>query len=500
MVNLRLTACAAMFTLCAIPYASAQPPLDAVKRAKQATAFVEVEEADGIAEGTAFCIDPVGLFITNAHVVKDQKPGGRIMLVIRSGDDDQVKTPANVLKIDESKDLAILQAAHPGKVSSLNIGSDDGLVETTPVVAFGYPFGKDLALKEGDFPSITVSTGHVTALRKLEGDLASIQLDASLNEGNSGGPVIGPNGDVIAIVMEGIPGSGINMAIPITYLKSFMNSLTISFTPPVPKPGHPKAKLEFKVQLLAPPKGTAKASVEVTLTSKEDGTRNFILNSEDGKIYTAQIGLLSTEATKTPSSINYKIAVVSAGKVIASDDGKIGLDDAAEETAAVGGAAPATRRFGRELIVSCLDSNDIRRFDAQTGQYLGTFAIGNGIQGPQDIQWGPGNIVYVCSAYTHSIRRFNGTTGEFLGAFVPDKSGGLNDAIGLAFGADGNLYVCSYWSSEVKEYSGKNGEFLGNFVTKGSGGLDRACFGRFRSGMIWQLYVYENNNNNLHAA
>jgi S1-C subfamily serine protease len=80
----------------------AQLPIEAVQRTKQATAFVTVELADGVAEGSAFCIDASGLFVTNAHVVEDQKPGGRLTLILHSGEGDQVVLPDNVV-IDNSE-------------------------------------------------------------------------------------------------------------------------------------------------------------------------------------------------------------------------------------------------------------------------------------------------------------------------------------------------------------------------------------------------------------
>ena len=46
-----------------------QQTIEAIQRAKQASALVSVEETDGVAEGSSFCINSSGLFITNAHVV-----------------------------------------------------------------------------------------------------------------------------------------------------------------------------------------------------------------------------------------------------------------------------------------------------------------------------------------------------------------------------------------------------------------------------------------------
>jgi mono/diheme cytochrome c family protein len=307
----------------------AQPPLETVQRTKQATAFVTVELADGIAEGSAFCIDASGLFVTNAHVVEDQKPGGRLLLVLHSGESDQVVLPANVVKLDKDKDLAILQIVHPKNLVALTLGNSNELVETMSVVAFGYPFGTDLALKDGDYPSISVSTGHITSLRKVDGALTLVQLDASLNEGNSGGPIIDSKGEVVAIVMAGIPGSGVNMAIPVSYLHSVVNSLSIVFTPPVAKAGHLHDDQDFRIELLS--QGAAakeRAAVEITLSSKETGKRTIKMETSDGRIYMAQAPLLGERPTKIPDTITYQITATRAGMLIASEDGWIPLEDA----------------------------------------------------------------------------------------------------------------------------------------------------------------------------
>ena len=141
---------------------------------------------------------------------------------------------------------------------------------------------------------------------------------------------------------------------------------------------------------------------------------------------------------KIPHNTGYRITATRGGKIIATEDGLIPLDN----LEATGGSSG---RGAKELIVSCLDLNDVRRFDAATGQYLSTFASGNGLKGPGDMQWGPDGNLYVATAYTNSVVRFNGRTGQFIDEFVPDGSGGLNNATGLVFGPDGNLYVTSTW-------------------------------------------------------
>jgi hypothetical protein len=306
-------------------YCKADIPLEIVQRAKLATALVEVEEHEDVGEGSAFCIDTNGLFVTNAHVVEDLRPGGKLMLVLHSGEPEQVKLAARVVSVDMDNDLAILQAARPTKLTRLTLGSDDGLAETMPVAAFGYPFGSDLALKDGDFPNITVSTGHITSLRKVNGKLSVIQLDASLNPGNSGGPILNDKGEVIAIVMEGIPGSGINLAIPVRNLRSLLARTNIAFVPPVVRIDHLKDPQEFRVQLLTP-RGSESVEVVITLNPGAKDERSFRATTTDGRNFTVSASILP--ADKRPSDLQITVDGGSYRVVAHTPDTKIRVGDA----------------------------------------------------------------------------------------------------------------------------------------------------------------------------
>ena len=89
------------------------------------------------------------------------------------------------------------------------------------VVAFGFPLAGGPAPGRDGRPSISVNAGSITALRRQEGRLKEIQLDAELNPGNSGGPVLDGHGKVIGVVRSGMVArglgrTGINQAIPVS--------------------------------------------------------------------------------------------------------------------------------------------------------------------------------------------------------------------------------------------------------------------------------------------
>ena len=203
--------------------------VEIVKAAKPATALIDLKPH----YGSAFCVHPSGLFITNEHVVRTAGPSTGVTLVLDAGMKSQKVLKGKVLRTSKEMDLALVQAEDADKLPSLALGMDDNLDELAEIIAFGFPFGIALA-KDGKYPSISVNVGSITSLRRAgtDGDLHRIQLDAVLNPGNSGGPVLDKSGKVVGVVVSGIQGAGINMAIPVSHVKKFAAKPDIVFTPP----------------------------------------------------------------------------------------------------------------------------------------------------------------------------------------------------------------------------------------------------------------------------
>ena len=218
-----------------------------VERGKQATALVVIGNREEF--GSAFCIASSGFFVTNQHVVANAG-NDKVTLVVNAGEAGQKVITAKVLEVDKEADLALLQAAAPGPFTALPLGSVQGLVETQPVAAFGYPFGPDLAMSRADYPNITVSTGRITALRRTQGELGVIQVDASLNPGNSGGPLVDDQGRVIGMVAAGIPGAALNFAIPISHLAQFLARPQIIFSPAPIAFGQASQEHDFTIKVV----------------------------------------------------------------------------------------------------------------------------------------------------------------------------------------------------------------------------------------------------------
>lgn len=220
-----------------------------VTTGKKATALVDLRS---LGSGTAFCVHPRGYFLTNWHVVKDVSRSTDITLVINPSETDEKVLSARVLRADKDADLALLYVARPPvPLTALPIGDDKDLIETMPLMAFGYPFGKALA-EQYQYPSISVTTGRITSLRKEKGQLRLIQVDASLNPGNSGGPMVDDQGLVRGVVVAGIQGAALNFALPASRVRTFLRTPHIEFSPPKLTAANLTDKQEFLARIVTP--------------------------------------------------------------------------------------------------------------------------------------------------------------------------------------------------------------------------------------------------------
>ncbi len=154
--------------------------------------------------GSGFVIDTSGLIVTNNHVIAD---ADEIVANFANGE----KLEATVVGIDDKTDLALLKVDSPKPLKPAVFGRSERMRVGDWVLAIGNPFG---------FGG-TVTAGIVSALDR---DINSgpydhyIQTDASINRGNSGGPLFNINGEVVGIntaIMSPTGGSiGIGFSVP----------------------------------------------------------------------------------------------------------------------------------------------------------------------------------------------------------------------------------------------------------------------------------------------
>lgn len=247
------------------------------KRGKAATAFVDVP---GRGSGTAFCIHPSGLFVTNEHVVRGAT--GEVILVLNPSLDTQRVLKAKVVRADKDADLALLRVGGAKDLPALPLGSADGLAELAEVVACGFPLGKALATDRKEYPAISVNAGSVTALRHKDKELQFVQIDVAVTFGNSGGPVLNDEGKVVGVVVSGIGGKSINQAIPVNQLDRFLKAPDIALTAPAFAAADLHKPAEFKAQVVSFVPGAPEPALKLLLQVGDADPREFPMKGAKG--------------------------------------------------------------------------------------------------------------------------------------------------------------------------------------------------------------------------
>ncbi|WP_415299642.1 Do family serine endopeptidase [Candidatus Pelagibacter sp. Uisw_134_02] len=164
--------------------------------------------------GSGFIIDEKGIVITNNHVIQDAED-----IVVRVGGEKEYK--AKIIGADPLSDIAVLQIDSKEKFIPVKFGDSDKARIGDWVIAIGNPFGLGGTVTAGIISARNRSIG----LSRYED---YIQTDASINSGNSGGPLFDMNGDVIGIntAILGKGGSiGIGFSIPSNSAKKVVSQL-----------------------------------------------------------------------------------------------------------------------------------------------------------------------------------------------------------------------------------------------------------------------------------
>ena len=176
--------------------------------------FGSPQERKSSALGSGFIIDEKGIIVTNNHVIQDAED-----IIVRVNGDREFK--ANVIGSDPLSDIAVLQLDTNEKFIPVKFGDSDKARIGDWVIAIGNPFGLGGTVTSGIISARNRSIG----LSRYED---YIQTDASINSGNSGGPLFDMNGNVIGIntAILGRSGSiGIGFSIPSNSAKIVIDQL-----------------------------------------------------------------------------------------------------------------------------------------------------------------------------------------------------------------------------------------------------------------------------------
>ncbi|HEU0336721.1 MAG TPA: trypsin-like peptidase domain-containing protein [Gaiellaceae bacterium] len=193
------------------------------------TIYSTFSGAGATSQGSGFVVDEQGSILTNAHVVTnvgEETP-------VRGADqvyvefDDGERVPARIVGWDLFADVGVI-AVDPDlhDLAPLPLGDSETAVPGAPVAAIGSPFGNQSSLAVG----VVSATGRsIPSLTSVYSVADAIQVDAPINRGNSGGPLLDADGRVIGVNAQIRSSSGmaegVGFAIPINIARRSLQQL-----------------------------------------------------------------------------------------------------------------------------------------------------------------------------------------------------------------------------------------------------------------------------------
>jgi len=287
--------------------------------------FGTPQERQSSALGSGFIIDQKGIVVTNNHVISDAED-----IIVRVNGDKEFK--AKVIGADPLSDIAVLQLETKEKFVPVKFGNSDKARIGDWVIAIGNPFGLGGTVTSGIISARNRSIG----LSRYED---YIQTDASINSGNSGGPLFNMNGDVIGIntAILGRNGSiGIGFSIPSNSAKVVIDQL-IKFGET--KRGWLGVRIQdvtkeiAEIEKLDEPRGALVASVAQNSPSEKAGVKagDIILEFNGEKIKEMKELPIIVARTEVGKKVKVKIwrdkkeitKTITLGRLETSEDFKI---------------------------------------------------------------------------------------------------------------------------------------------------------------------------------
>ena len=265
--------------------------------------------------GSGFVIDKAGHVVTNYHVVR-----GATTIQVSFSNNERFK--AKVVGVDPSTDIAVLQVKVKSRaLKSLPLGNSDSVRVGDQVIAIGNPFGLDRSVTAG---IVSAVQRRIEAPNQLSISHV-IQTDAALNHGNSGGPLLNAQGEVIGVNAQIETGGqsqgnvGIGFAIPINTVRDVVAGLIKhgkvehpflgiegkTLQPNIARLFHLPVTSGVLVASVRPGSGAAKAGLQastnqVTVEGESWPAGGDVIVKVDGRAVPSVETLVDLIATKTP--------------------------------------------------------------------------------------------------------------------------------------------------------------------------------------------------------
>jgi len=258
--------------------------------------FVEVAEGSG----SGALIDTKGHILTNLHVIEGAR---EIRVTIHNGETYE----AGLVGQDPLNDIAVLRIAAPAEnLHPISMGNSDRLRVGQKIYAIGNPFGLERTLTTGIVSSLnrTLPSQDKRQIRSI------IQIDAALNQGNSGGPLLDSRGEMIgmntAIASRTGENTGVGFAIPASTIRRVVPQLLESGRVIRPESG---------IEAIQTDQGLVVAALTPGGPGEQAGLRGFRMIREQ-----RQRGAYLYERTRVDQSTADIIVAVNGTKVLTRDD------------------------------------------------------------------------------------------------------------------------------------------------------------------------------------
>ena len=177
------------------------------------------DESDIASSGSGFFVNKDGYFITNNHVVENCDQS-KITFNDKS-------INAKLIATDQNLDLALLKIEFKPE-NFLNL-SNIPPEKLQKIYVAGYPFGKGLS------DDLKFTQGIISAVKGYADNSNQIQIDAAINSGNSGGPIVDEKGSLVAVAVSGLDKSqseGIGFGIKASSVRNFLDVNNIDYSTP----------------------------------------------------------------------------------------------------------------------------------------------------------------------------------------------------------------------------------------------------------------------------